>query len=71
MTGQDFWQGLYVRLFLPEWVITVYADERDECKQYNNFIPVIDRALFSTAMDGGCYNAAMNEISTSADENFF
>jgi hypothetical protein len=49
---------------------TVYADERDRCKQCNNFIPVIVRALFSMAMDRGCYNAAINKISTSADENF-
>ncbi len=49
---------------------TVYADERDRCKQCNNLIPVIDRALFSTAMDRGYYNAAINEISTSVDENF-
>ena len=48
----------------------VYADERDRCKQYHNFIPVTDTALFSTAMDRGCYNAAINEISTSSDENF-
>jgi hypothetical protein len=46
---------------------TVYEDERDRCKQCNNFIPVIDRALFSTAMDRGCYKAAIKEI---ADENF-
>jgi hypothetical protein len=39
----------------------VYADERDWCKQYNNFIPVTDTALFSTAMDRGCYNAATNK----------
>jgi hypothetical protein len=46
-------------------------DERDRCKQYNNFIPVIDMALLSTAIDRGCYNAATNEKSMSADENFF
>jgi hypothetical protein len=51
--------------------ITVYADELDQCKQYNNFIPVTDTALFSTAMDRGCYNAAINKISISPDENFF
>jgi hypothetical protein len=33
-------------------------------------IPAIDRALFSTAMDRECYKAAINKISTSADENF-
>ncbi len=49
---------------------TVYGDERDRCKQYNNFIPIIDTALFSTAIDRGCYNAAINKISTSSDENF-
>jgi hypothetical protein len=43
---------------------TVYADKRDRCNQSNNFIPIIDTALFSTAMDRGCYNAAMNKIST-------
>ncbi len=52
------------------FIYTVYADERDRCKQYNNFIPIIDRALFSTAKDRGCYNAAINEILTSSDENF-
>ncbi len=51
----------------PEVQSTVYADERDRCKQYHNFIPVIDTALFSTAMDRGLYNAAINKISTSAD----
>jgi hypothetical protein len=50
--------------------LTVYADECDRCKQYNNFIPIIDTALFSTAMDRGCYYAAINEISTSSEENF-
>ncbi len=25
----------------------MYTDERDRCKQYHNFIPVIDTALFS------------------------
>ncbi len=45
-------------------------DELDRCKQCNNFIPVIDRAGFLTAMDRGCYNADINEISMSADENF-
>ncbi len=49
---------------------TVYADERDRCKHCNNFIPVIHTTLFSMAMDRGCYNAAINEISTSSDENF-
>jgi hypothetical protein len=49
---------------------TVYADERDHCKQYNNFTPVTDTALFSLAMYRGCYKAATNEKSTSTDENF-
>jgi hypothetical protein len=34
---------------------TVYADERDRCKRYHNFIPVIDTALFSMAMDRGVF----------------
>ncbi len=42
---------------------TVYANECDRCKQYNNLIPVIDTALFSIAMDRECYNAATNEKS--------
>jgi hypothetical protein len=46
------------------------VDERDRCKQYNNFIPIIDTALFSIAMDRGFYNAAIKEISTSLDEKF-
>jgi hypothetical protein len=49
---------------------TVYADECDQCKQYSNFIPIIDTALFSMAMDRGCYNAAIKKKSTSLDENF-
>jgi hypothetical protein len=49
---------------------TVYTDECDRCKQYNNFIPIIDTALFSMAMDRECYNAAINKKSTSSDENF-
>jgi hypothetical protein len=40
---------------------TVYPDEHDRCKQYNNFIPIIDTALFSMAMDRGCSNAAVNK----------
>ncbi len=28
-----------------------YMDEHDWYKQYNNFIPIIDTALFSMAMD--------------------
>ncbi len=32
---------------------TVNTGERDQCKQCNNFIPVIDTALFSMAMDRG------------------
>ncbi len=39
-------------------------------KQYNNFIPVIDTALFSMALDRGCYNAATNKKSTSTGDNF-
>jgi hypothetical protein len=46
---------------------TGYTDERYQCN--NNFIPIIDTALFST-VDIGCYNAATNEISTPSDENF-
>ncbi len=57
-------------MYLYICIYTVYSDERDRYKKYHNFIPVIDKALFSTAMDRGWYNAALNEISTSADENF-
>ncbi len=49
---------------------TVNTGERDKCKQCNNFIPVIDTALFSMAMDRGWYNTATYEKSMSADENF-
>jgi hypothetical protein len=51
---------------------TVYADERDRCtvNSTNNSIPVTITALFSMAMDRGCYYAATNEKSTSSDENF-
>jgi hypothetical protein len=38
---------------MVQFQYTVYADERDRCKQYNNFIPTIDTALFLTAMDRG------------------
>jgi hypothetical protein len=48
----------------------VYVDECDWCQQYNNFIPTIDTAQFSMAIDRGCYNAATNKKSTSSDENF-
>jgi hypothetical protein len=51
-------------------MLTEYADERDWCKQYNNFIPVVDTALFSIAMDRRCYDAATNKKSMSPDENF-
>ncbi len=44
--------------------------EHDWCKQYDNFIPVIDTTLFSTVMDRGCYNTAINKISMYSDENF-
>jgi hypothetical protein len=57
-------------LVITRYVCTVYADERDRCKQCHNFIPVIDTALFSKAMDRGCYNAVINKISTSSDEKF-
>jgi hypothetical protein len=43
-------------------VYKVYKHERDRCKQYSNFILVINTALFSTAINGGCYIAAMVEI---------
>jgi hypothetical protein len=49
---------------------TLYADECDRCKHYNNFIPVIDAALFSMVMDRGCYNSFTDEKSSSADRNF-
>jgi hypothetical protein len=38
--------------FLRGWN-TLYADERDRCKLYCNFIPVKHTALFSKAMDRG------------------
>jgi hypothetical protein len=37
-------------------------DERNQCKQYDNLIPVIDTALFSMAMDRVCYNAAISKL---------
>jgi hypothetical protein len=55
----------------PQYVhCTVYADEHDRCKQYNNYISVIDTALFSTAINRGCCNATTNKKPMSADENF-
>jgi hypothetical protein len=52
-------------------MLVIYVTERDLCKQYNKFIPVIDTGMkISTAMDREGYNAATNEKSTSANENF-
>ncbi len=60
--------------FLPKYVLkrqhTTEQHERDLGKQHKNFIPVIDTALFSIAMDIACYDAAINEISKYAEENF-
>ncbi len=39
-------------------------------KQYNNFIPVRDTALFSMNLDRRCYNAATNVKSSSTGDNF-
>jgi hypothetical protein len=61
-----------VRIVISHALIisTLYADEHDRCKQYNNFIPAIDTALFSMAIDRGCYNTATVKKSSSTDKHF-
>jgi hypothetical protein len=51
-------------------VCKVYADELDRCKQYNNFILVMETALFLMAIDRGCYNPATDERSMSEMKTF-
>jgi hypothetical protein len=41
------------------FIYVVYADECDRRKLYNNFIPIIDTALFSIAINRGGYNTAI------------
>jgi hypothetical protein len=49
---------------------TVYLDDCDQYKQYKNFIPVIDTALFSMAIDRRCNNTATVKKSLSTDKNY-